>query len=315
MSQAETNAPTEPRPLPGQRRLRLRGWWKWATVALLAWFLISWGVAYRLTHRRRAPFAEALPQSVAACYESPRLKTRDGFDLGAWYAEGRSDAPSVILLHGNGGRRWNCLDRAEVLRSLGYPVLLVSLRGHGDSTGDFNDFGLSARADVIAAVAFLERRRPGRPIVVLGTSLGAAAALFASGELGPRVQGYILESPYRDLRTAVWHRVEMNLPPLLDWFAYQSLVAVSPLVLADLDRIAPARAAHGMPAGVPVLILAGAQDPLARPFEAEAVLEPLRNHGRLIVFERAGHLDMIRNEPDRYWNAVLGLIAVAGEAR
>ena len=59
---------------------------------------------------------------------------------------------------------------------------------------------------MIAAVEFLERHRPGKPIVVLGASLGAAAAVFASGELAHRVQGYILESPYKDLKTAVRNR-------------------------------------------------------------------------------------------------------------
>ena len=33
--------------------------------------------------------------------------------------------------------------------------------------------------------------------------MGAAAAVFASGELARRVHGYVLECPYQDLKTAV----------------------------------------------------------------------------------------------------------------
>ena len=62
-------------------------------------------------------------------------------------------------------------------------MLLITLRAHGDSTGALNDIGFGARHDVVAAIDFLERCRPGRPIVVHGASLGAAAALFASAEL------------------------------------------------------------------------------------------------------------------------------------
>ena len=29
--------------------------------------------------------------------------------------QGREDAPSVLLLHGHKGSRWNCLGRAELL--------------------------------------------------------------------------------------------------------------------------------------------------------------------------------------------------------
>jgi alpha-beta hydrolase superfamily lysophospholipase len=83
---------------------------------------------------------------------------------------------------------------------------MISLRAHGDSTGDFNDMGYSARHDVVAAVEFLERRRPGNPIVIHGLSMGAGAAVFASGELGHRIKGYVLESPYRDLKIADFRR-------------------------------------------------------------------------------------------------------------
>src|SRR5437016_12545555 len=116
---------------------------------------------------------------------------------------------------------------------------MISLRAPGDSTGDFNDIGFSARHDVIAAVEFLERRRPGRPVVVLGVSLGAAAAIFAAGELGHRVQGYILESPYQDLKVAVRNRVETYLPPVVDRLAYQGLLTVGPLVIRELEKISP----------------------------------------------------------------------------
>ena len=50
--------------------------------------------------------------------------------------------------------------------------------------------------------------------------MGSAAAVFAAGELGHRVHGYILESPYQDLKVAVWNRVNVALPPVLSHAAY-----------------------------------------------------------------------------------------------
>lgn len=237
-----------------------------------------------------------------------RLTTRDGHTLGAWLIRGRDDAPSVLLVHGNGGSRRDCLGRAELLAGHGCTVLMISARAHGDSTGEFNDIGYGARLDIVAGVESLERLRPGRPVVVHGTSMGAAAAALASGELGGRVRGYILESPYRDLRTAVWNRVENALPPVLDAIAYRGLMAVAPAVLPGLDRIAPVEAIVGVPADVPVLILAGDRDRMARPEEAQALFERVRSHGTLHVFPGADHLRMKEADPDRYREAVLGLI-------
>ena len=164
-----------------------------------------------------------------------------------------------------------------MLAAEGCTVLLVSLRAHGDSSGEYNDIGYGARHDVIAAVDFLERRRPGKPIVIHGTSMGAAAAVFASGELARRVHGYVLECPYRDLKTAVWNRVEDALPPVLDRVAYQGPARRRPLVFPDLGKISPVAAVGGIPADVPVLILAGGQDRRARPEEARAIHDRVRS--------------------------------------
>jgi alpha-beta hydrolase superfamily lysophospholipase len=182
---------------------------------------------------------------------------------------------------------------------------MISLRAHGDSTGEFNDIGYSARHDVVAALDFLDQRASGQPVVVLGMSLGAAAAVFASGELGHRVQGYILESPYQDLKIAVWNRTQAALPPILDRLAYQGLLTVSSLVLPELEKIAPVSAIAGVPADVPVLILAGGRDRLARPQEAQALLARVKSHGRLLVFKNAMHHNILGTNPREYTEALL----------
>src|SRR3954464_6709365 len=74
-------------------------------LLLVMWLVVSWGVAYRLTHRRRPPFAEPAPAVSWGAFESHRLPTRDGHQIGAWYAQGREYAPSVLLLHGHKGSR------------------------------------------------------------------------------------------------------------------------------------------------------------------------------------------------------------------
>jgi alpha-beta hydrolase superfamily lysophospholipase len=280
-----------------------------AALGLTMWLLVSYAVAHRLTHRRRPPFPEPAPRVSWGKLEEHRLGTRDGHEIGAWYGEGRDDAPSVFFLHGNKGSRAHCLFRAGLLADAGCSVLLISLRAHGDSTGAVNDIGYSARHDVVAAVDFLRERRPGKPVIVFGVSLGSAAAAFAAEELGDRVQGYILESPYQDLKTAVWHRTQAYLPPVADYTAYLGLRLVAPLILPDIEAIAPVQAVEHIPATVPVLILAGGADDLARPEEAHAVFERVRSHGRLELFPGAAHNDLPTVDPDRYRRLILDFCA------
>ncbi len=281
------------------RRLVVRGV-RITILALAVWLVVSWAVAYRLTRRPHPRFEEPTPVANWGGFKPFRLKTRDGHNLGAWLVPGKAEAPSVVLLHGNGGSRANCLGLAEFLAADGCTVLLVSLRAHGDSTGEFNDIGYSARHDIVAAVDFLERRRPGKPIVIHGISLGSAAALFASKELADRVHGYILECPYRDLKSAVWNRVENALPPILDRIAYHGLLTVAPLVLPDLEKISPIDAVLGVPDDVPILILSGGQDRRARPDDVRTIHDRVRSHARLSVFEKAGHIKFLATEPERH---------------
>lgn len=290
------------RALLSNRHFRL--WGRWTCYLVFVWLVSSWLAVYIMTRRPRAHFAEPAPEVAWGPLESLRLQTRDGEELGAWLADGDPNSPCVLFLHGKGGSRRNCANVAALAAEGGNAVMLVSLRAHGDSTGRFDDVGLSARHDVVTAVEYLERRWPGRPVVVHGTSMGSAAAVFAAGELGTRVSGYILESPYQDLRTAVWNRTENELTPILGPLAYLGLSLTAPLILEEVDAIAPVRAIDGVPVEVPVLILAGAKDRRARPSEAQALFDRVRSHGTLTMFEAADHGKLLDTDRPLYQKAM-----------
>jgi uncharacterized protein len=301
----QTAALTDRRPRSLQRRLK---WLVSLTVlGLIAWLGASYWVAYRYIHRAGPIVVEQIPAIAWGKIEPLRLTTADGEQLGAWFIDGRAEQPVVVVLHDNGACRSTSLAPAELAASVGCAVLTITLRAHGDSTGEMNDFGFSARHDVAAAVDWIEKNKPGRHIVVFGQSLGAAAAIFAAQELGTQVSGYILESPFRDLRSAVWRRLQMRLPPVLDETAYAGLLAVSPLVISDLDRISPLNAISAIPASVPVLVLAGNADRRVPVEESRAIAERISNHARLVVID-GDHLQLEQADPTAYRTAVIDFI-------
>jgi pimeloyl-ACP methyl ester carboxylesterase len=277
-----------------------------ALVAL--WLLVCFAAAYHLTRRAAPRHDEPAPQVAWGQVEPLRLRTSDGLDLGGWFVPGSDDGPSVLLLHGNSCNRSQSLPAAEVFARAGCSVLMISFRAHGDSGGNYNDIGWSARRDVLAAVDWLEQRRPGKPIIVRGLSLGAAAAVFAAKELGTRVRGYILECPYQDLKTAVRNRTELWLPPVIDRIGYAGMRLVSFLILPDLEQVSPVHRIADIPASVPILILAGEADAYARPFEARALQERVASHSRLVFFAGAGHGPPVDADPELYRREVLRLL-------
>jgi alpha-beta hydrolase superfamily lysophospholipase len=280
-------------------------------VALLVglWLLASLLVGYRLTRRASPVYPEMPPRLAWGTIEAVRLRTDDGEDLGAWYIDGQADRPLVLLLHGNGCDRGSCLYQAELVSAAGCPVMLVTQRAHGDSSGEVNDFGFSARHDVVAAVRWLEQKHPRRPIVVWGRSLGAAAAIFAAKDLGGDVRGYILECPYLDLATALRNRTRLHLPPVLDLVAYSGLTAMAPIVLPEMDEISPVQRAAAIPPKASVLLLAGRCDRRACPEEADAIRDRIGARARLVVIDDGDHLRLHEADPKLYRAAVLALIA------
>lgn len=145
--------------------------------------------------------------------------------------------------------------------------------------------------------------------MIWGRSLGAAAAAFASEELGSRVAGYLLECPYRDLRSAVRNRTRHYLPPVVEFVAYAGLRVTAPLTQPDFDRISPAEAVVGIPTDSRVLILAGGADRRATPEDARAVQARCRCPAELRVFEAGDHLRLADADPAGYRDAVLGFLS------
>jgi pimeloyl-ACP methyl ester carboxylesterase len=101
----------------------------------------------------------------------------DGLALRARYVSSRNGA-AVIVFPGSASRA----PQARVLVRHGYGVLMLDMRGYGQSDGDPNAFGWGATKDVDAGVAFLKRRddvKTGR-IGGLGFSVGGELLLEAA---------------------------------------------------------------------------------------------------------------------------------------
>ncbi len=267
---------------------------------MVVWLVVSYLGVRHYVKRPMPMFKEWVPKPYADSFEALRLHTRDGQEIGAWFVEGKADVPIVIILHGKGGCRSAAMGDIDFWREMGCAVMALSLRCYGDSTGEADDFGFSARYDVLAAVDWLEPRANGRPIVLNGRSMGAAAAVFAAKELDHRVHGYVLESLYSDLRTAARNRTRMHLPPVIEWIGFQGMVLTAPLLLPKADDIAPVRAIADIPADIPVLLLTGERDRHATSAESRLLFERVRSHGQLEVFGDGGHNVLRNSDGDRY---------------
>ena len=272
-----------------------------ALAGLAIWLGTSALVTWRLTRRTRPPFPEPPPRVAWATVESHRLKTADNQQLGAWLVRGDRRKGCVLLLHGLGALRGQMLPVMRLLAEAHFTVLAISLRAHGDSTGEINDFGYSSPFDVVAAVRFLQQEFPRQPIYIVGRSMGAAAAIFAAHDLNKSIAGYFLEQPYRDLSSATWIRLQHRLPPVLDDVAYFGLRLWATLFLpVDPQRISPLDHIEDIPKSVEIVFVSGSADRHALLKDVIAMYERVRSHAKLVVFEGATHDALDNYDPRLY---------------
>lgn len=102
------------------------------------------------------------------------------------------EGPLVVLVPGMGDLRSTYRLLAPALRAAGFRVAATDLRGHGASDATFGGYGdLETASDVVALVEAL-----GGPAVVVGSSMGAGAAVVAAADRPDLVTGLVLLGPF-----------------------------------------------------------------------------------------------------------------------
>lgn len=138
--------------------------------------------------------------------EKITIKAEDGVVLVSNYFDTGNPKANVILLHmlSRNKNDWN--DFAKELQKRNFAVLAIDFRGQGGSMGELKtgiDFQKMV-LDVKAANYFLSTEHSGRPVYVIGASIGANAGLqFAAQNPAANVTKLVLLSPGLDYKGLV----------------------------------------------------------------------------------------------------------------
>ena len=103
-----------------------------------------------------------------------------------WNRRCRSTAaagqPTILMLHGGGQNRFSWKNTGQVLADKGFHVIALDARGHGDSDrapgGEYTVHALAR--DVLSVL-----KQIGRPVVLIGASMGGLTGILAARQAGP----------------------------------------------------------------------------------------------------------------------------------
>jgi hypothetical protein len=297
---------------------------------LLLFCLLNFAVynhAYRLTHFVDKPIPKLNTQAIAQksfwekCSlafmgtENPKQSQQvmpdslyEAVSIGehprlhAWWTKtSRSAKGTVLLFHGYNSNKSSMLNRAQVIRELGYHCFLVDFRGHGDSEGFETSIGYHEAEDVLTAYQHIKTYEKDLPVILLGTSMGAVSVLHAASKYPMDLEKIIIECPFESMYTAVDSRLQqLKLPSLfladllLFWGGVQN----------NMDCTAHRVTDYAKQVKVPTLMIYGQKDSKVQRSEIDHVYEALGGSKQLEIIEQAAHDQLMEDDP-KTWTKVV----------
>jgi pimeloyl-ACP methyl ester carboxylesterase len=264
------------------------------------------------------------PRDFGLRGETVSFRSSDGIGLKAWWLPADSKArANVVIAHGVDHTRQVMLPRAAFLVRNGYNVLVLDLRGHGESAARYTSPGYFEARDVLAGMHYVRSRDQGAPIVLLGLSYGAAAVFLAAAQ-SQDVAAIVADGIYptgRDVFENINHGIlrnsKMNL--LLRGAA---LAGSLPGVPAAAALVYYARTGTWLgwdfvsvlqPAArirVPVLFISGERDWVVPTDQVRQVMAIVpTDHKFLVTIPGAGHDTTFSAAPALYTDSVLAFLA------
>ena len=278
--------------------------WKWVCVLLILAVVLVLAVSWKIGGDLSAPANRpvTIPKDLAV--EPVSFASASGTTIQGWLVAPPTNRAVVILQHGVGADRSVVVERARFLSQAGYAVLLFDFQAHGESIGREITFGYLESRDSQAAVAFVKKRFPRKPIGVVGISMGAAAAVLAEPPLD--VQALDLESMYPTIVEATKDRIEIRLGRLAR--------CLSPLLTCQIKLRAGCSPDDLRPLGrvgkitSPKLFLAGTDDRDTKFSETEEIFDAAAAPKTLVPFTGARHQDLYRFAPEQYKQLILDFL-------
>ena len=206
----------------------------------------------------------------------------------------RPPRATLFLLHGIGDHKELLPYQVYALnlRALGFRVILVDLRGHGRSTGDFLTYGVTETHDLAQVLDALEARNEitGR-VGVIGASYGAAVAIQWAG-IDPRIKAVVAISPFSSLREAAQDAAPFVLGNWKFLFSRRDIddavtrgAARAHFNANDASPLAAIRKTSA-----PVLLIHGKKDDLLLPANSQRLHDAAPDHSRLVLVDNGDHI-------------------------
>lgn len=229
------------------------------------------------------------PGDLGLAYRDVWFEAADGTTLHGWFLPARGEPKGLLLhLHGNAGNIGSHLGFVAWLPAEGISVLTFDYRGYGRSGGAPSLSGVHLDAEAALAQALTVQTAEGlagRPVGVLGQSLGGSVAVtaLARSDLKECFRLLVIDGAFSGYRQIVRDKLAEFW---LTWPLKELLSAGIEEGYDPVDAIAAL-------APLPLIILHGDVDPVVPITHGKALYDAAKEPKQFWVVRGGGHLDAL----------------------
>lgn len=208
----------------------------------------------------------------------------------------------ALVCHGYTSKAKHMAGFVNKFHTLGYNVLAVDARAHGDSEGTKIGMGWVERFDVIEWIKYIISLEPDAQIILHGVSMGASTVLMASGEELPKnVKAIIADCGY----TSEWDEFRQEADVLhIPWFPVLNASSAISKVRDGYDFKQASAVEQVKKSHIPTLFIHGSKDELVPYGMLNELYSAANCEKEILTIQGAGHALSSSVAPELYWNTV-----------
>lgn len=234
-------------------------------------------------------------------YDTITLKTQSGIVIDAWYAKPDSlSKGTVILFHGLMANKGMLLTEAAEFRYLGYKVMLVDFRAHGNSSGHIMTIGVNESEEVKLAFDHIIQQGE-KNIFLYGNSMGGVVVAKAMADYDLKPTAVFLEMPFASLQTLVRARLRGLGFRGFGEKQFGFLVTMWIGIERGFNGFKYQTTRYVTKMNCPVLLQWGVEDKYVLKNETGRIYNAIASSKKkLVIYDQAGHESLLQNDPVKW---------------
>ncbi len=213
----------------------------------------------------------------------------------------------IIIVHPYEGRGSYMKYFAQKFYDMGFNILAIDLRTHGESKGKIYSLGYLERLDVLAWIKYINDNYNNAEIILYGISMGANAVMMCSCESDAYNVKAIIEdagftNAYEQLKRRLDIAYKFSFLPIIE---FTSLMTKIRLGFSFKDIDVQKRISKSM---IPILFIHGDKDELVDYNMVNKLYESCSSQKEKLIIKNGKHISAVFNDEELYWNTIYDFI-------